>query len=103
MPEEYEEYQRLGQFTSWVIIVLFTLLIVVWGLLAHFSVHSHTRRHWDFGALPDTPGESIYSTNEAQGGLKVPLQFPPLPGSSTPEEFRRTNVPPANLPEGANE
>jgi hypothetical protein len=98
--EHYEEYQPLGRFTSWIILLAFALVITGAGWVVHLAVAQHHERHWDFYALPDAPGESIYSNVRGRAGLDVPAQFPKLPNVPPLEEFKRTHARPGNIPEG---
>jgi hypothetical protein len=63
---------------GWVVIVLVSALVVAWGLAAYVLVRD-VPRTWHRGSLPDTPGESIYSTAPAPATATAPLQIPPLP------------------------
>lgn len=81
MPEKkkYDEQRELPSPWEWVIITLFSLAIIGYGLLAYRFVLEGPRQ-WDFGDLSDTPAESIYSTEEpppADGHLR--RQIPKLP------------------------
>ncbi len=100
MAYRYEEYQRLGRVAGWTILIAFTTSIILWGLAVHFLTVMDERRWWDFGVLPDAPGESIYSSLKAPPGLEAPQQFPQLPGSVSLDEFRSTHIPPDNVPYG---
>ena len=57
----YDENRQLPSPWEWVIIVAFTASIMGYGWLVYLLVQDGPRR-WDFGQLPDTPAESIYST-----------------------------------------
>ena len=41
-------------------------------------------RHWDYGVLPDAPGQSIYSVTPPTKAQAVPTQLTPLPAASAP-------------------
>ena len=74
----YEEKQELPSPWEWVILVVFSAAIMGFGWLVYLLVPDGAR-YWDFGQLPDTPAESIYSTD--QPDLKKPpkQQIWPLP------------------------
>ncbi|GAB7028211.1 hypothetical protein [Geotalea toluenoxydans] len=77
--KKYDEQRELPSPWEWVIITLLSLVIIAYGLLAYRFVLDGPRQ-WDFGQLPDTPAESIYSTEEPppRDG-KLPRQLPKLP------------------------
>src|SRR3990172_2553923 len=76
--KDSEESFELGAGWSWAILILFCLAILGWGFL-NFALIQDRPRAWDFGALQDTPGQSIYSTEEPAGGQAPVRQMPPLP------------------------
>ncbi len=76
---KYEgDFKLLPRFWGWVLILAATAYVLAWGLLAwHFI--PNVRREWDFGAMPDTPGESIFSTELPERIWPAPPQLrPPL-------------------------
>ena len=77
--EQYEEH-RLWIHQQWahVILILFAGSLMGWGMLLHMTIKEAPAR-WDFGVLPDTPSQSIYSTAEPPAGATPPLQTAPLP------------------------
>ena len=75
--KQYEEYRVVGTPWGWVILVVFSACILGWGMLLHHMVAEGTP-HWDFGAVEDAPGESIYSSQVPPAGEAQP-QIPPLP------------------------
>ena len=60
------------------ILVGFALFVFVFGMSVHHRIPD-TEHEWNFGALPDTPGESVYSTMPPPTGQPVPKQVRPLP------------------------
>ncbi len=74
----YEESREVGSFTSWLILIGFCLFLFAWGFLIFFAIKD-TPRKWDFGVLPDTPAESIYSTEKSPTTTTPPRQLPELP------------------------
>ncbi len=74
----HEEYRPVSSRGSWALLVLFCAAIVTWGLL-NFALVRDAPRHWDTRALPDVPGESVYSTSQPSAGEPAPLQVQPLP------------------------
>ncbi len=72
------EYRTLPVFWSWVALLLFTAAILTWGMLSHMFIKER-RREWDFGAVPETPGASVFSTQLPERSAPVPPQLdPPL-------------------------
>jgi len=76
--KQYEEVKTPRPFWGWIILVVFSACLVGWGLAIYFLVQDAPRQ-WDFGALKDAPGESIYSTSEPVEGKNAPQQVPTLP------------------------
>ena len=63
--------KNVGSFKSWMIVILFSLVILAWGGVTFLLIKDRPRE-WDFGALQDVPGQSIYSTDKP----------PPVPSDS---------------------
>jgi len=76
--KEYEESREMSPGLSWAIIVMLCVLILAWGFVNWALVKDQPRK-WDFGALPDAPSESIYSTGQAPELAAPPRQIQPLP------------------------
>ena len=70
--------QRGGGLKSWTIVILFSLVILGWGLAMFFLIKDRPRE-WDFGALPDVPGQSIYSVDKTPTTTNAPQQIQALP------------------------
>lgn len=62
MSGQHEEYRYVSGPTGWILIILLCAVIIGWGYLNYFMIHD-TPGQWKQGALPDVPGESIYSTD----------------------------------------
>jgi len=74
-----------SNFRSWAILITFCVIIIVWGIINFLTIKDKPRQ-WDFGVLPDTPSESIYSTSRPANKLSVapaPQQIIPLPEAAT--------------------
>lgn len=76
-PLRYDEEKELSTFWSWVIIILYSGAIMVFGLVVYYVVPDGPRR-WNFGILPDPPGASIYHDRQPLRE-KVEKQIAPLP------------------------
>lgn len=52
------------------------LLFLFWGMVIYFSVGDKGMPSWDFGAVEDVPGESMYSTDDGRplSGTSIPLE-----------------------------
>ena len=74
----YEEEQELPSPWEWVIVVAFSAAIMGFGWLVYLLVPDAPRQ-WDFGQLPDTPAEYIYSTDEPDLSRKANRQITRLP------------------------
>lgn len=82
-PHQFEEYRGISSAASWMIILAFCASLVGWGLFNYWLIPD-TPRQWDFGTLPDAPGESIYSTGSTPQDKAPPSQIPPLPEGQAP-------------------
>ena len=47
---------------DWLLIITIAVLFVCWGFFAFWTVGDKGPPDWDFGVIPDVPGESPYST-----------------------------------------
>jgi len=74
----YSEEHELSALWSWLLIIAFSAAIMGYGWLV-YSIIPDAPRQWDFGQLPDTPAESIYSTEEPSPTVRPGRQFPRLP------------------------
>jgi hypothetical protein len=84
-----DEAERKRPDWSWVIVLAICAALVGWGLVNYCLVQDRPRQ-WDFGALPDTPSESPYSTSEPVTTPETPRQIAPLP-EVRPMERERAN------------
>ena len=94
---EFEYIKEFRPGRSWLTLAVFALIIICSGLLMHHMVCT-CQPEWDFGALPATPGESVYSTRPV--ARTVPQQIAVLPdaatgtvnqvGSAAPDRLERT-------------
>lgn len=86
MPQ-YEEYRIIPPPWHWVVLAVFAVALVGWGLWIYGMV-GESPRQWDFGALPDTPGEDLYSTDQPGREKLPPRQLAPLPEAAPIERVR---------------
>ena len=75
--KDYEEVKTLSPFWGWVALIVFSILLLGFGMIAHLSIRE-AERTWSFWALPIAPGESNLSTYRLHRG-KIPKQMHPLP------------------------
>jgi hypothetical protein len=73
---EYEEYKTLPPFWGWIALIIFSISIFAFGMIAHMIIPER-EREWDHGALPIAPGEERYNTHEPAGPPSQ--QIHPLP------------------------
>ena len=81
--KEYEEFTQISAFWSWVFLIAFCALILGWGMFVEMMVMGQPP-HWDFGQLPDTPSQSIYSTSPAPADVNIPYQIQRIPDAQLP-------------------
>jgi len=70
---------------GWVIVCAVSVLFVLYGFFAFYVIGDKGPPDWDFGSLPDVPGESVYSTYPYRGGAVEPE---PQHVSAKPGEVR---------------
>ncbi len=71
-PEGQEEKHRTLLIRGWMIVCGIALIFVLYGLFAFFVIGDKEPPDWDFGAVKDIPGESVYSTYPYRGRTEVP-------------------------------
>lgn len=81
---EYEQYRPVRQIWAWLAVFFLSVSTMAWGMIGHLLVREGPRR-WDFGSLPDTPGQSVFSTVQPPEGEVVPPQIQLPPDLSTDE------------------
>jgi len=86
MSYQYDEGPEPSLMATWTILILLGLVLVGWGLF-HYAIVPDAPRHWDHGALPDAPGESIYSTERVGTQSGAPL-IAPLPDARPKERMK---------------
>jgi hypothetical protein len=58
---------------GWLFVCAIALSFLLYGLIMYFAIGDKGPPGWNFGAVEDIPGESIYSTNEPlTGGTEAP-------------------------------
>ncbi len=93
MNQEEMEREEVGKnWRAWFIVCTLAILFFIYGMFMYFYVGDKGPPGWDFGAVEDIPGQSVYSTNPAgQGAATVPepqhvSQKPPLVEPGVPKE-----------------
>ncbi len=69
--EDHDQYRRLLR-RGWIIVLAIALIFVIYGLFAYFIIGDNQPPDWDFGAVKDVPGESVYSTYPYRGRTEAP-------------------------------
>jgi hypothetical protein len=80
---KYDEDLEVSSFASWVILIVFSASIVIFGYVV-YRVIPDGPRSWNFGQLGDTPAETIFSTEQPGRGGKLQRQVPMHPGAYPP-------------------
>ncbi len=58
---------------GWLYVCALAFMFLVYGLFMFYMIGDKGPPGWDFGTVEDTPGESVYSTNEPiTGGTAAP-------------------------------
>ncbi len=78
MTNRFEENKPFPWWIGWAFVILLSCSVIAWGLLNYVLVQDAPRQ-WEFGQLPQTPGESEYSSNQAPQPASAPAQLIPLP------------------------
>ena len=87
--EQYEENRQIGAFWGWFVVFALTAGIIGWCMFLMMTV-ADPPREWDFGALPDVPAQSIYSTQQSPSALwyfPVRLRTPPWVTQDVPKQM----------------
>jgi hypothetical protein len=61
-PSHPEELPHLSTLASLAVIVFLSVIYVVWGLTAYYTIGTKWPPPWSFGAVQDLPASSEYST-----------------------------------------
>uniref|UniRef100_I2Q385 Uncharacterized protein n=1 Tax=Desulfovibrio sp. U5L TaxID=596152 RepID=I2Q385_9BACT len=91
-PEIYEEIALGGPYFGWVVVLGLSAFMIVMGMFLHAMIPD-TPRQWDFGVLPDTPGESVYSTLEPEVRELAPLENDVVPRQLAPLPWAKPQKP----------
>jgi hypothetical protein len=60
-PEKKESFSK-----SWIVVVSIALFFFLWGLFIFFTVGVGLPPAWNYGVVPDVPGQSVYSVQGAE-------------------------------------
>ena len=69
--------QAESSFRTWIAVLIATAVFLLWTLFIFFTVGVKWPPAWDFGALPDVPGLSVYSTHPPKPGPLQAARAPP--------------------------
>jgi len=92
---DYEHQSKHSPRSGWWTVLLICACLAAWGLIQYVTIRDAPRQ-WDFGSLPDAPGQSIYSASRPAQQAVVPPQMQPLPGPSTRSAQVTTRSAPAS-------
>jgi hypothetical protein len=70
--EGWPEHLNEPAFQGWLIVCGIAAAFVLYGLFAFFFIGDRQPTDWDFGAVEDIPGESVYSTFPYREGAEEP-------------------------------
>ena len=79
---EEEESREMAPLRSWIFVAVLSALLVGWGLL-NYKLIPERQREFDYGVLPDTPAQSLYSTGRPPAAEVAPQQIHSLPGATS--------------------
>jgi hypothetical protein len=51
---------------SWLMVLSISLIFFLWGMLIYFTVGISWPPPWRYGTVPDVPGQSVYSVQNAE-------------------------------------
>ncbi len=71
--EEIEEARPGLVIQGWLWAIGLALALFVYGMFAYVVIGDKGPPNWDFGVVPDIPGQSIYSTRP---GIRGPQAIP---------------------------
>ena len=91
-PQDRKAERREGRI-GWLIVIGLCALLILWGL-ANYRLVKDRPRAWDFGVLPDTPGQSAYSIATPPPNTGAQRQIAPLPEAVTGTASRAREVEP---------
>jgi hypothetical protein len=89
---DYEEFTVAKQPYGWAMVIGLCLITIAIGYVQYLFIPD-TPRQWDYGALPDAPGKSVYSSERPPAAAPAPPQLPPFPASQ-PSVATRPGGPP---------
>ncbi|OPY75441.1 MAG: hypothetical protein A4E65_03563 [Syntrophorhabdus sp. PtaU1.Bin153] len=73
---ERKDVRKQGRWIEvrgWLFVCALALCFLLYGLFMYFMIGDKGPPGWNFGAVKDIPGESIYSTNQpVSGGTAAP-------------------------------
>jgi hypothetical protein len=64
--------EEKGNLKGWLIVIGIAVFFLAWALFAYFLIGDKGPGSWDFGTVPDIPGESPYSTYQPGVGVAEP-------------------------------
>lgn len=95
---KYEEHREFPLYLGWAILLALSIGLVAWCMVLMMLIPD-VPRQWDFGQLPDVPGESVYSTLPPPVTPvlpDIPRNMPPLPEARRAKEGYLVWPPPSS-------
>lgn len=74
-PASSDDQAVKTRFRDWLIVSAIAILFILYGFMAFFIIGDKGPPDWDFGIVPDVPGESIYSSSPR--GPRFPEELTP--------------------------
>ena len=82
--EKYDEYKLMPQLWGWILLLALSASLILWAHWIH-SARPSVEWQWDYSSLPQTPAESIYSSESTHPEAELEQQLP-VPSESKPLE-----------------
>jgi hypothetical protein len=95
MVRKMERNRETSRLRDWLIIIAAAVLFICYGFFAFLTVGDKGPPDWDFGVIPDIPGESPYSTHRVRPGL-AGVPAPQHVSEKPPQAMTEVNSP--NVP-----
>jgi hypothetical protein len=67
-PIETDEKEDKLNLKIWLFVLGLAAWLLLYGIFVFMAVGDKGPPDWDFGVIPDTPGQSVYSTSPEPGG-----------------------------------
>jgi hypothetical protein len=82
---DFPKSRTAWQGWGWVVVICLCVVLLLWGFGNYLFIQDRPRQ-WNFGQMPQAPGESIYSSS--QPSAYPARQLAPLPRPVATREAR---------------